>query len=376
MALKPASKKYAGVYINNLKNGDVAYYINFRDEFGNPVKKKVGTKTKQSNFTVKDAYDKLIEVKHQLTTGNEVSLKPSRKKKVTFEEVYKEYIEFIKNSKKSWKDDQNIYDNHLAIFAKRDIRSLKLKEFALLQQQKVKEISKKTKKPLSAKSINNIFAVARQIINYAIKYELVQNYTNPISDGKLKFLKVDNQRINYFTKDQLNKLLNVLLKYPNPNLYNLTVLLVYTGARFSEVASLKWADINFETEMIYFKSTKEGNPRWIVMNDLVKEVIYSLKEESNSYLIMTNDKGTQYTEMPPKWQHFVDELIVGNKNAERKYRLTPHSLRHTHASWLAMAGLDILAIKDQLGHKSLTMTHRYSHLCDSQRHNAVKAMLD
>jgi len=38
MALKPAGGKYEGVWINELKNGEISYYINYRDEFGKPVK--------------------------------------------------------------------------------------------------------------------------------------------------------------------------------------------------------------------------------------------------------------------------------------------------------------------------------------------------
>ena len=47
--------------------------------------------------------------------------------------------------------------------------------------------------------------------------------------------------------------------------------------------------------------------------------------------------------------------------------VTKHSLRHTHASWMALAGADILQIKEQLGHKKLDMTLRYTHLIPSQR---------
>ena len=71
MALKSVGGKYDGIWINELKNGNIAYYINYRNESGTPVKKKVGVKTKQSNFTIKDAYDKLIEAKHKLATGEE-----------------------------------------------------------------------------------------------------------------------------------------------------------------------------------------------------------------------------------------------------------------------------------------------------------------
>lgn len=375
MALKPASKKYPGVWTNELKNGNVAYYINYRDENGKPVKKKVGVKTKQSNYTVKDAYDRLIEVKHKLSTGDESPIKPQRKKKLPFGEVFEHYLSSIKNTKKSWKDDESIYENHLKHLEKRDIKSLKLSDFEELQRSKVKEVSDLTGKPLSQKTVNNILATARQIINYAIKYELVKNYINPIANGKLKMFKPDNQRNNFFTKEQALKLLEKLKKQPNVSLYRLTVLLLFTGARFGEVASLRWSDINFETKMIYFKPTKDGNARWIIMNEIVLDVVQGLKSEKNSDLIITNLKGTQFTEMPDKWQEIVDELIEGNKNASRQYRLTPHSLRHTHASWLAMGGLDILHIRDQLGHKKIDMTMRYAHLIPNKRHDATLELL-
>jgi integrase len=51
----------------------------------------------------------------------------------------------------------------------------------------------------------------------------------------------------------------------------------------------------------------------------------------------------------------------GNKTAGKK-RLTPHSLRHTHASWLILAGAHLKLVMVQLGHKQITTTERYSHL--------------
>lgn len=60
MALEPVGGKYEGVWINKLKNGDISYYINYRDEHGIPVKLQVGKKTKASDFSIKDAYSKLL----------------------------------------------------------------------------------------------------------------------------------------------------------------------------------------------------------------------------------------------------------------------------------------------------------------------------
>ncbi|MEN4054268.1 tyrosine-type recombinase/integrase, partial [Sulfurimonas sp. NWX79] len=70
-----------------------------------------------------------------------------------------------------------------------------------------------------------------------------------------------------------------------------------------------------------------------------------------------------------------DEMLPNNDKAG-KYRITIHSLRHTHASWMAIAGVSIMHIKEQLGHKKLEMTMRYSHLIPDERHHSTKMIFD
>ena len=363
MPLKSVGGKYEGVWQNELKNGDIAYYINYRDENGKPVKKKVGTKTKQRNFTVKDAYDRLIEIKHKLNVGEELPLKNLRAKRYTFQDAYKEYMEWSKAHKSTWKNDVNSW-SHLSTLASKDIKSLKAKDFEDLKIEKLKT--------LSPKSVSHILGTARQIFNYVIKREIINNFTNPIGSGKIKFPKPDNARIAFLTKEQAGELLTQLKELGYKRLYQLTVLLLSTGGRFSEVASLRWMDVNDTTQMIYFKSTKDGNARWIAISPLAAEVLAELKaEKSDSGLVIPNTVNKQYEQMPKQWQMVVDMLIRGNATADAKDRITTHSLRHTHASWLAMSGLDILHIKEQLGHKTIEMTMRYSHLVPNRRHEAT-----
>ena len=87
-------------------------------------------------------------------------------------------------------------------------------------------------------------------------------------------------------------------------------------------------------------------------------------------LLIPTSIDTQYIQMPKQWQHKVDELIDNNVNLGRN-KITTHSLRHTHASWLAQSGVDILYIKEQLGHKKIETTKRYAHLIDNKRHQAT-----
>jgi integrase len=151
-------------------------------------------------------------------------------------------------------------------------------------------------------------------------------------------------------------------------------MLLYTGARFGEIVDLTWSNINFETNMIYFKSTKNGNARWISMHKLVRKVVLELIKQKKSNFIFLNTLGEKLNRLSKTWQIVVDNVIDGNINADPKQRITIHSLRHTHASWLAMRGLDILHIKEQLGHKTLDMTMRYAHLIPNKRHEATELL--
>ena len=374
MALKKASSKYPGIFINEYKNGNVAYYINYRNEEGTPTLKKVGMKTKQSNYTIMDAYDRLIEVKHKIATGEELPKVVQRKSKVLFEDIFEDYLNWAKANKKTWKhNDLLVYNKHLSYLAKSDPRTLKPKDFEELKQKKLTEVDKKTGRVLAPKTVQHILATARHIFNHAIKNELIKNLTNPIGSGRVRMPKVENQKIGFFTKEKAKELLELLQQRENKRLYELTTLLLFTGARFSEVARLTWSDINFNTNLIYFASSKDGNARYIKMSNRVLEVVNSLYKNKINNLVIPTINGNKYEKMPKEWQIEVDKLIPGNDDAN-KDRLTTHSLRHTHASWLAQSGVDILHIKEQLGHKKIETTMRYSHLIDDRRHQATERL--
>ena len=374
MALKKASSKYPGIFINEYKNGNVAYYINYRNEEGTPTLKKVGMKTKQSNYTIMDAYDRLIEVKHKIATGEELPKVVQRKAKVLFEDIFEDYLNWAKANKKTWKhNDLLVYNKHLSYLAKSDPRTLKPKDFEELKQRKLTEVDKKTGRVLAPKTVQHILATARHIFNHAIKNELIKNLTNPIGSGRVRMPKVENQKIGFFTKEKAQELLELLQQRENKRLYELTTLLLFTGARFSEVARLTWSDINFNTNLIYFASSKDGNARYIKMSNRVLEVVNTLYKNKINNLVIPTINGNKYEKMPKEWQIEVDKLIPGNDDAN-KDRLTTHSLRHTHASWLAQSGVDILHIKEQLGHKKIETTMRYSHLIDDRRHQATERL--
>ncbi len=113
MALKPVGGKYEGVWINELKNGDISYYINYRDENGNPVKVQVGKKTATSDFTARDAYAKLIEIKYKLQHDQAPTIKSGRVAKIKLNTLWEAFLTYVKGNNKSWIEYKQNYNKHI-----------------------------------------------------------------------------------------------------------------------------------------------------------------------------------------------------------------------------------------------------------------------
>lgn len=381
MALEPIGGKYEGVWLNKLKNGDISYYINYRNENGKPVKVQVGKKTKVSEFSVKDAYAKLIEIKYKLQHDEEPTIKTGKSVKIKLDDLWEEFYKYARTNKKSYLMDERNYNKHIKPqFGNKAVKSLTSLDF-----ENFKKIL--FEKNLEPQTVKHQLTLIRTIINYAIKHDILKNYTNPISNGKVKMPEIDNKRQSYLTHNQAKEILKIL-KYTHILTYHLTVILLFTGARFSEVTgasskknktgidtALKWNDVNFNNNTIFFKKTKNGNERHIAMHSILKETIQYLYDVKMNDNVITNSAGGIILKMPDYFINAVEKVIPGNKVKISKHKITTHSLRHTHASWLAEAGLDILQIKEQLGHKNIDMTMRYAHLIPNIRHKTTQELL-
>lgn len=357
---------------------DKAFYITYRDHENKSRELCIGKESEGKG--IEDARKELRNITNKIDNKEAIPKTILGRKEIfTFYAAFQKYIEITQDSKKSWKKDKELFENHLKELHGRELISLTQYDFKKLKAQKLKHYSEST--------VKYILGVARQIINYAINNDLVKNYSNPISNGKIGMKQPDNAKLAFLTKEEAKNLLKTLKENNSKLLYDLTVMLLFTGARFSEVASLTWKDINFTTNLIYFKPTKNGNKRFIVMHELIIEVLKSLPK-NNSFLVFPSTNGKQIIQMPRQWQDVVDALFENNKSTiiskdrtkltqeqklekekQQKYRITVHSLRHTHASWMAISGkFSLLEIQQELGHKTIQMTQRYAHLMPNQNH--------
>jgi integrase len=135
-----------------------------------------------------------------------------------------------------------------------------------------------------------------------------------------------------------------------------------TGMRRGEILGLKWDFIKLDNRLIILPVTKNNTVRVLPINDTPHRILSEMPEKSG--YVFGNGKP-------------ITDVKHSFTSACRKAGITDfrfHDLRHTYASHLAMRGVHIRAPQQLLGHKTLAMTQRYSHLAPEQLQNAVKLL--
>ena len=141
---------------------------------------------------------------------------------------------------------------------------------------------------------------------------------------------------------------------------------ITTGARKGELTKLRWHDIDFERRTAYVATTKNGQPKVLPLTDSVIKKLYEYKE----------DYGLLFPSpiIPYKPYCFRQPWCRALQDAEIKdFRF--HDLRHTCASYLAQSGASLLEIADVLGHKQISVTKRYAHLCIEHKSSLINRVM-
>lgn len=175
-------------------------------------------------------------------------------------------------------------------------------------------------------------------------------------------------RVRYLSDRERNRLLKAVKASDHPHLNAIVLTALTTGARRGEILSLRWKDVDFTSKRAVLHRTKNNERRSL---PLVPQVVTALKEllrvrRIDSDLIFVDPESGQLG-----YFHFENAWRAARTAAEVKdFRF--HDLRHSCASYLAMNGATTGEIAAVLGHKTLAMVKRYSHLSDAHVRGVVE----
>jgi len=278
-------------------------------------------------------------------------------KRIPFTKLVEKFLEYSKTNKKSYTRDITSSRVLIDYFGGKTIQQINTWHIEQYKSKRQKDITRFGKPPAKA-TINRELAFLKTMFSKAIKWNITN--TNPVKDVKL--FKENNTNLRILSNEEFNKL------YESANDFLKPVLLVAinTGMRRSEIFNLKWQDINNEQEYICVAKSKNDESRIIPMNVILRDTLLRLKNNSNSEYVFTQSDGTPIKS--------VKTIFWSALNRSGINHCRFHDLRHSFASRLVMAGVDIVTVQELMGHKSIIMTRRYSHPTPEHKKQAVERL--
>jgi integrase len=328
------------------KRGNI-YWIRYAGIDGRIIRESTGS----TKF--RDAEALLIQRKQAVKEGKQPVIK--RIANYTFNELAEQYLQWAKRQR-SFKSKVYFIKQLSEAFGHLPLRRFNT---MLLEQYQTERLQKGNKPA----TVNRLLATLKHMITKAVEWDMVEEETLK-RVRKVKSLEENNKRLRYLTKEECQNLINACDKHLKP----IVICALNTGMRKSEILNLKWDNVDLKHGFILLDRTKNGERREIPINDTLRMTFDSLiRRIDTPYVFYDPSTGKPYQDIKRSFHTALRKAGI------RDFHF--HDLRHTFASHLVMAGVDLTTVKELLGHKTLAMTLRYAHLAPSHKVRAIN-MLD
>ena len=180
------------------------------------------------------------------------------------------------------------------------------------------------------------------------------------------FHAVETARIRYLTEDECVRVVNG----SEPAFRNLVRGALLTGCRYSELANMRVVDLNADAGVVTVSDSKAGKPRHVILTDEGQKLFAALTAgKLADDLIFTRADASSWGK-----SHQLRPMLEACRHAKIQPAISFHVLRHTHGSTLAMRGVPMGVIAEQLGHADTRMTEKhYAHLAPSYVADTIRA---
>ncbi len=162
------------------------------------------------------------------------------------------------------------------------------------------------------------------------------------------------------------------LKESSLTVHDMALLSLHCGLRKGEITNLTWNDVDFDNGFLFIKDAKNGKNRKAIMTEDVKSMLKERSKVSVNNFVFTTAKGEPIADISKTFPRVVETLGFNKGISDKRQQVVFHTLRHTYASWLVMSGVDLYTVQRLMGHSTIAMTERYSHLAPDYLKKAVK----
>jgi len=350
-----------GLVLEVTPNGNKTFQL-YRWAFGRPMRIKLGLFGEISIDAVRRMAAEKIAM---IAQGQNPQLaKQEARAEPTFGELFAAYIEKYKKPRrpKSWEQDQNNYDLHLA--------GWKARRLSEVTRDAVAALSAKVgaKHPYLA---NRLLALISTMFNQIHNIGIAYDGPNP-AKGVQKW--PEQKREKYIAPDAMPKFFAALDELRDEATADFFRIALFTGQRRANVQGMRWDQIDLDRGLWVIPDTKANRPHTVPLVAEAVAVLRRLRKATDGPWVFPSPFSESGHIVEPKkaWKAVLTKAGLTG--------LRLHDLRHTLASWQAAAGTSLAIIGKGLGHTQVSTTQRYAHLdSDPVREamsRAIKGMTD
>ncbi len=315
-----------------------------------------GKQKRESTFSTKFKRAETMLADRKGTKSKEEEPEIKRIPDYSFRQLADKYQAWIEGRQNSAKVKGYIIGQLLSVYGDMHLKRFNTDVVDQLQT----DLINKGYKPASNNKVLNIL---KHMFNKAVEWEMVPEYVLK-RIRKVKPLKDDGKRLRYLSIEEAQ----TLIKACDPHLTPIVITALHTGMRRGEILSLQWEkNIDLKHGFILLDKTKNGERREIPISDTLRSVLQGLLRRIDvPHLFYDPQTGKPFKDVKRSFH------TACKRSGIRDFHF--HDLRHTFASHMVMNGVDLSTVSKLLGHKSLNMTLRYSHLSKGHLNNAVNIL--
>ncbi len=341
--------------------GSKDFYIRYTDEDGRRHREHVGREAA--------AVEVLVNRRREIREGKFIA--PSRPSNLTFKELLEKRLAHLELKPKTLR--------HLkSAFACKWLDALKNMPARTITAEKIAAVLKslrqdngRRKGGRSDGTVRNYRATISAVFAYGVKHKYLAS--NPVRDTAQPPEPKD--RVRFLTNDEEGSIRHKVRELFPEREAELDLLL-HAGLRSGEAYLLTWDRVDLERGVIDVPPSGKTGWRQVPINSMCHQAIETLHAQSGGSKFVVPRCGQSKEDWTPgKNQNW--KLGDWFREAARKagvLNVSPHTLRHTFASRLVMAGVDLRQVQEFLGHKDIKMTMRYAHLSPEHGKAAIEKL--
>lgn len=345
-----------GFVLEARSSGNKTYYLRYFDSAGRQRQHKIGGFADISFDKARKAAQRL---RSEVVLGGDPSGEKEEKRAIpTYASLAADHLAHAKTYQRSYSSTELIMNRHILP------RWGKLRLNEIIPQDIGRWLADKGGEGLKPATVEKIRIVFNRTWELGRQWGVKGAESNPVQ--RVPRRSFNNARERFLTAEEAARLKVAVEASLNPQLKHIVGLLLYTGARLGELRTAEWSDISIERRAWSMKTSKTGKPRHVPLSQAAIDIIGRLPRfEGCPYLVPNPETKLPFVTVKHAWQ-------TARKQAGlRDLRL--HDLRHSAASFMINAGIDLYAVGKVLGHADHKSTMRYSHLANETLLAAVEA---